>query len=257
MNKRTTLHLLLSMGTFLVFNIFLNSQNLQPNLEELIKKAPKVFIDCQSCDFEFIKSEITFVNYVRDPLKADIYVLITDLPTGNKGTEYTISFIGQNIFKGIEKTLKYYSQNTDTEDMVRKGIVNTLKIGIIPFLANSPLVNYLSVSFQSVDKLISARDKWNFWVFSLSADSSISGEKSRDDISILGSLSAYRLTQRWKIVTSAYVSYDKYNFEIDKETISSSQKLKGLNCLIVKSVNDHFSGRIFLDVLFYIFKYKI
>jgi hypothetical protein len=37
----------------------------QVDIETLKKSAPKVFIDCGMCDIEYIKTEITFVNYVR------------------------------------------------------------------------------------------------------------------------------------------------------------------------------------------------
>ena len=36
------------------------------NVEELKKQAPKVYIDCRRCDMNYIKTEIPFVNYVRD-----------------------------------------------------------------------------------------------------------------------------------------------------------------------------------------------
>ena len=30
------------------------------------KAAPKTYIDCTYCDMDYIRTEITFVNYVRD-----------------------------------------------------------------------------------------------------------------------------------------------------------------------------------------------
>jgi len=39
----------------------------------------KVFLDCVnvSCDFDFFRTEITFVDYVRDRKQADVHLLIT------------------------------------------------------------------------------------------------------------------------------------------------------------------------------------
>jgi len=46
-------------------------------IEELKKSAPKVFIDCDSCDLDYIRTEITFVNYVWDRQEADVHILIS------------------------------------------------------------------------------------------------------------------------------------------------------------------------------------
>jgi len=53
---------------------FLYSQENQVDIEELKKKAPKVFLDCPSCDSNYIRTEITFVNYVRDRKEADVHI---------------------------------------------------------------------------------------------------------------------------------------------------------------------------------------
>jgi hypothetical protein len=42
------------------------------NLDQLKENAPKVYIDCQECDIDYIRTEITFVNYVRDRKEADV-----------------------------------------------------------------------------------------------------------------------------------------------------------------------------------------
>jgi hypothetical protein len=39
--------------------------------------ALAVFLDCDPCDFSYIRREITFVNYVRDRTDAQVHVLVT------------------------------------------------------------------------------------------------------------------------------------------------------------------------------------
>jgi hypothetical protein len=48
------------------------AQEKQADLEALKKTAPRVYIDCSSCDIDFIRTEITFVNYVRDRKEASM-----------------------------------------------------------------------------------------------------------------------------------------------------------------------------------------
>src|SRR5687767_11073293 len=62
-------------------------------------EALRVFLDCDACDSNFLRTEITFVNYVRDRVGADVHVLVTTEPTAGGGTLYTIRFIGLDRFK--------------------------------------------------------------------------------------------------------------------------------------------------------------
>ena len=55
------------------------------------KAAPKVFLDGTRIDMDYIRTEITFVNYVRDRKEADVHVLITQQRTGGGGREYTLA----------------------------------------------------------------------------------------------------------------------------------------------------------------------
>jgi hypothetical protein len=73
----------------------------------------RVFLDCEDCFADFLRSEITFVDYVRDRAEADVHLLITRITTGSGGREYTAEFIGSGRFDGTTRTLK---ANTTTSD---------------------------------------------------------------------------------------------------------------------------------------------
>ncbi len=110
--------------------------------------ALRVFLDCASCDENYIRTEITFVNYVRDRTLADVHVLITTQATGGGGTEYTLKFIGLERFKGLENTLTYAASQTSTSDERRRGLVSMLKLGLVGYVADSPLASRLKVTFD-------------------------------------------------------------------------------------------------------------
>ena len=117
--------------------------------QEMRSIAPNVYLDCarRNCDFDFIKTEITFVNYVRDRQSADVHIIVTRQTTGSGGGDYTISFIGLKRHKGKDATLHYFSKPTDTEDQVRKGLANILKQGLVPYVYDTPLSEFISVSY--------------------------------------------------------------------------------------------------------------
>jgi len=75
------------LGIFFVLALAVSSlaaaQEGQPGTDELKKTAVKVYLDCGRCDIEYIKTEITFVNYVRDRLEAQVHILITTQTTGS------------------------------------------------------------------------------------------------------------------------------------------------------------------------------
>ena len=121
--------LCLVLGSFLFCCLsvgFSFSQEEPADIEELKKTAPKIFIDCGICDIDHIRTEITFVNYVRDRKEADVHVLVTSLRTGAGGREYTLAFIGQRRFEGIDDTHKYFTKSTDTEDEIREALAGNI-----------------------------------------------------------------------------------------------------------------------------------
>ena len=73
-------------------------------LPELLEAQPsplqtgseiRVFLDCRdNCFQDFMREEIEFVEYVRDPREADVHVIVTTSTTGAGGRERAISFIG-------------------------------------------------------------------------------------------------------------------------------------------------------------------
>jgi hypothetical protein len=211
------------------------------NVDELKKSAPKVFIDCEHCDLDFIRTEITFVNYVWDRKKADVHVLITQQPTGSGGSEYTLAFIGQNNFQDLKNELKYYSNKIETEYETRKGLVQVLKLGLASYAARTPMASILSLSIDREVKSTAVEDKWNFWVFSISLSSYLNGEKSRKENSIDGNLSANRITPESKLRLGLTANFDESKFEYEGETIKSSTESRAFDGLYVKSLGEHWS----------------
>jgi len=228
----------------------LHAQAEQEDIEELKKKAPKIFVDCDFCDIDHIRREITFVNYVWDRREADVHILVTLLRTGSGGWEYTLTFIGQKEFDGMNNTLKYYTSQDATKDEARQGLVEIIKKGLMPYVANTPISERVSISFKEEVKPTAVEDKWNFWVFSASLRGFFDAEKSSEYNSINGSFSANRTTEEWKINTSISSSYNESNFEFEDETLSSSSKSRRFSGLIVKSLSEHWSIGGYLSAVY-------
>jgi hypothetical protein len=225
------------------------SQTDQVDLEALKKTAPKVYIDCGSCDIEYIKTEITFVNYVRDRKEAQVHILITTQSTGSGGREYTLSFSGQNDFKGLDDTVKYFSNQTDTDDEIRKGLVKTIKMGLLTYVARTPISSRIAVSYAEEKKPQAVVDKWKSWVFSISGDGYFNGDEIYKYSSTGANLSANRVTPEFKIRLGLSASYKRNRYEYGGRSSESNQESYYFDGLAVKSIDEHWSVGGYLNAL--------
>lgn len=234
------------LGNFLSAASYLQESGQEKN--DLRNKAPRVFIDCYRCDLNYLKTEIPFVNFVRDRKEADVHVLITTQPTGSGGTEYTISFLGQGVYAKNNYILTYSSNKTDTEDEIRAGYTRVIKMGLMPYLALTPLAEYCSISLRQVPSPTEVTDPWNFWVFGLSLGGRFEGELRRKTDSLNVNISANRVTPEIKIRLGFNANFDERKYIYSDETIISTTESENFSGLVVKSLNDHWSVGTYLNM---------
>lgn len=209
--------------------------------QDLRGAAPKVYIDCPFCDMNFIRTEVTFVNYVSDSQSSDVHILVTRQRTGGGGREFTIAFIGRNKFKGIEQTKKYHSNASETDDDRRKGLVRVFKLGLVQYVSDTPLEDFLSVTFKRSVEPQPIKDKWNNWVFGVSMRGNFEGEELSKSYSYSLSLWGNRVTEDWKFMFWLNNRYRYEEYEVDEETITSDSLRRIFYSQLVKSVSDHWS----------------
>lgn len=223
--------------------------------------AVRVFLDCSwYCDADFTRTEINYVNWVRDRADAHVHILVSRLNTGGGGSAFTLTFTGLKSFLGREDTLRYTSRVTDSDDVIRRGLVQEIKLGLVPFIARTPDGSRLQVSFTPATPSATngsdatpPHDPWNYWVFSLSASSNFSGEKSYRDTSLRGNISANRTTDGFKIRVGFNGNYNEQSFTFPEvpadttlapydTTVTSIRKSNYFNVLAVKSLGAHWSA---------------
>ncbi len=207
-----------------------------------------VFLDCDRCDDEYIKREVTFVNYVRDRTDAQVHLLITSERTG-AGRSYTLNFIGREGFAGIVDTLRYSSSGTDTDDERRAGLARIMKLGLLRYVARTPAAQQIRIGVDTEQPLsgqvTAAEDPWNFWVFRLALDGSFRAEEVTDSYEIDGDVDLSRVTEDWKVRLSLDAGYEEQHFDIDDTTITSTRRNGSLRGLVVKSLGPQWSAGVF------------
>jgi hypothetical protein len=225
--------------------------------------ALRVFFDCpgfgSGCDFDYLRTEITYVNWVRNREDAQIHVLISLLNTGSGGNQYTVTFIGLQRFAGAADTLIYSSGPTDTQDDQRKGLGHIIKLGLVRFVAATPLGAHVDVSYQApvTQRAITpSHDPWDSWVFRTSLNGNFFAQQSSNNLGLFGSISANRITDKWKTQLSLNANYSESNYHFrdivtdsvgdsigtQGVTISTSIRGFGFDLLEVKSLGPHWSA---------------
>lgn len=227
----------------LLFLILLSSLNLFSQTAPLEKV--RVFIDCQTdCDLDYIKREITYVDYVNDRFQSTVYILATSQRTGSGGRQYFLQTIGQGRFTGMKDTLVYTREPIATDDEVRKLSVESLKLSLLPYLLKTDMAKKLIFSFREEKAGTEEKpkkDPWNFWVYGLRLGGYMSGDKNYSQTNINAGASAGRVTEKLK--TNFYLrgNQARNRFGEGTDVFKYTNKQYNFENTTVWSVSKHFS----------------
>ncbi|MBR9999432.1 MAG: hypothetical protein KFF73_10695 [Cyclobacteriaceae bacterium] len=213
--------------------------------------APSVYLDCSRCDYDYIRTELSFVNYVRDPDMADIHVFVTDVATAGGGTEYQFSFIGRQAFTGTVFTLNHYVNPNATSTEERESLTHFLKMGLASYMLQTDLGTNFNVFFQDrgdEDKSSDPEDPWDFWIFQAYVGGvELEMESNQNIFDSRWGIFADRVTDDWKFRVRPYFNYNWLSIKTaeNDEPVTSTQRRHGLDSYAIMSINDHWSTGIF------------
>ncbi|HEX9563916.1 MAG TPA: hypothetical protein VF981_08095 [Gemmatimonadaceae bacterium] len=218
-----------------------------------------VFLDCRGgCDSQYIRTEISFVNWLRDRAVADVHVLITSQDAGAGGDAYTLAFIGLRAYAGRADTLTYTSNPTTTDDEERQGLTRTLAAGLAPFVARAGGAQALRISSApQIDargpgtQTMPANDPWKAWVFEIDVRGDVGGEQNYRNLELDTEVNANRTTEAWKVAFGASLNterervidddFDDDGNLVSSDTVTNNQQNWNTEFLLVKSVTGHLS----------------
>jgi uncharacterized C2H2 Zn-finger protein len=215
--------------------------------------AVKIFLDCRRCDMDYIRKEITYINYVRDVNEAQVYILETNQNAGSGGDQYTYTFQGQGEFAGMYDTLIYTSSPDQTSTIIREKRTKMLKIGLMKYVARTPLINDIEISHDAALEREEVVDRWNNWVFELSTEPEFEIEEANKRLELRNSINISKITHDIKLEVEMDQFYDRERFLENTDTDSSLSSTyitnrKQIDMLFVKSLGDHWSAGIKFDI---------
>ncbi|MFH0843229.1 MAG: hypothetical protein V1903_11480 [Bacteroidota bacterium] len=226
------------------------SENVQDTLR---KNAVKIFLDCQNCDMNYTRQEIPFINYVRDIHDAQVVILVSDQNAGSGGRQYTYTFHGQWEFTGMDDTLSYTTSPDQTSTLIRQKRTDLLKMGLMRYVAKTPLFNEIEIRHNESLEAEEVTDKWNNWVFELSTEPQFESEEAQKEMDLRNSFNISKITPEIKleIELDHFFQQEKYIEYANTDSVVSSTYSTSsvrMDNLFVKSLNDHWSAGLRMEV---------
>ena len=230
---------------FLGISTIARSQNEEIAPDDARREAVNLFLDCFSCDMNYVRQEIPYVNYVRDVKEADVYVLVTTQNAGSGGNQYTYTFEGQYDFSGMSDTLTYTSNPDQSTTEVRENRTNLLKMGLMRFVAQTPLASEVRISHDPSLEQEEVVDNWNYWVFELQTSPRFNSEKLYKRRVISNEINISKVTPDIKVELRLDQSNNKQKYIFDDGTnVTYIRKSNSFNGLLVRSLTNHWSTGI-------------
>ena len=224
----------------------------------------KVFLDCQNyqlnCFEDYIRTEIPFVEFVRDRKLSNVHLLPTYQSTASNGLRVSLIVIGQEIFKNRNDTLNFMRVMNESDSEYRTKLLNHIRAALIPYLAKTNQLDLISIaaiktnkdSLATLRKESDQKDKWNYWVYNSGISGFIYGDNNYNSTNLSIDFSASRTTEKLKtnISINNNIDVNRYSFEEngEKKTATNTQRNYSLNANIIKSINSHWSYGGFLQI---------
>lgn len=206
----------------------------------------RVYLDCGDCFSEYLRDQIKWVDFVRQPQDAEVVLLSSSRETGGGGREYLLRFVGAGRFQGTNKELRAVSVTGDPEDVRRGGVLDAVTVGLLGYMAQDGLPQGFDLTVRprtaTPGDTAPVRDPWNLWVFSLRGSGSFEAEETTRELEWSASASADRVTDRWKIAFGARIEESTERFDLDEdepfEVTRGSREVEGF---VARSLGPHWS----------------
>jgi hypothetical protein len=180
----------------------------------------RVFLDC-NCFAEYLRDQITWVDFVRQAQDADVHLLSSERETGGGGRELVLRFVGQGRFDGITNELRVVSEVAASENERRSQVLRTVTVGLLGYAARESLPPDLDVTVRPPASAAQAQtavgDRWNLWVFSIGARANFDAEETNRESQWNVNLTADRITDRWKLAFGSNFDEQRETFDLDDD----------------------------------------
>lgn len=218
-----------------------------------------VYIDCESCDINYIKGEISAVNYTLDALRAQVHVLVSSRRLDTGGRTYIFDFIGRQAFDGDRFTMDLLidPQNTNLERNER--MAKTLTAGLAVFLAQNgtevsvqlpkarPADSTEAGAAESSGDTPRKKGFFSQWVYEVNSSMNLDRESNRRTLDLRYGGGMNYITDQWRIRLTPSFFYQERFVRSDEQDITFIRRTNNVSSAVIKSLSTHWSAGIFLN----------
>ena len=193
-------------------------------------EALRVFVDCEFCDFEYLRVETPWVTFVRDRTAADVHLLLTRIETGGGGQRYDLEVLPQPA-SARRDTIVFQTEPSATDDARRGEITRNIQLALVPYALRTEPGRRLRLApirkeDDDDDRPAGGRDPWRAWVFEVSSGASIEKEQRQSDAEFEGGFEGRRVTAGLKLGFEGSGEWQRSRFQLadDDSTLTSTRE---------------------------------
>ena len=238
----------------------------QPTPEPSVQAPPvpttsgarlRAYIEACNCFEDFLRDEIAWVDFVRQPQDADVQVLGSTVQTGAGGTERTLRFVGAGRYAGTDFSLRAVTLPGEPEDGQRRTVLSTMQVGLLNLAARDGMPQGFQVDVEAPERdraVVQDGDPWNFWVFEIGGEGAIQAEEKSRETMWEVSVEADRVTANWLVNFRADIESETERFELDDDDGAAGRRVevtrreRAARLFLAKSLGDHWSVGVDSDV---------
>ena len=206
----------------------------------------RVFLECGDCFETYLRDEIEWVDFLRDPNGADVHIIGTSNSTGGGGREVVLRFVGLGRFQGIDTELKAVSQSGDTDDMRRQVIRRVVSVGLLTYLERAGRGGDIKLR---VDPAVAgggqttvADDPWKAWVFTVRGTGALDFQESSRQWEWGARATADRVTEKWNLSFGLRADTSHEEFDLDEdEPLSAIRRSREFESFVSRALGPHWS----------------
>lgn len=205
---------------------------------------PSLFINCsKECYQDFLRTELSYFDFVRDRFEADIQILIIEQEQSNGGKQFTLQFKGAKNWQNLNDTLIINLNQAATPDDIRVKIAQNINIYLLRIVPINSIPEDALVQFpkRETNQIDSIKDKWNFWVFAPGVEGWADGGTSNRWAGLKSDFTVRRINSKSKFIAKPYYNYFSSFIKLDSARLTGKAIDYGINLLYVKSINQHWS----------------
>lgn len=212
----------------------------------------RVYLEGSRLDYDYIRRNIGFVDFINDPKASDVHIIVTTKHTGGGGTNYILNFYSHILSQIGDLSLNCISAPGDTDDEIRECITRTMKLGLMPYVnetLNGSRIDILySNDVSTSDEIVlPLDDPWKQWVFRIDANGGFNLEEQIQKYNYSFNMRADKVTDELKLRASYYMR-DRFEEITSNESVfSSKEQLKSANLSSIFSLSGRWSAGMFLS----------